>query len=188
LHKRERIGVLRVAAYLAVVVVSALGLAAAAFAGGAHDAAKWTCNYGTRSGSDRKVLFDNGNVYKVRSGGKPVPFKTKGKVWCLGYVQTYHWNGAAGQSPGTNGKIIIERTSGPNVAGIKFKTKITLKALGSPGQNGVQNANWYAYTSTDVFIDGTYRCRDNNPTTWSFNKQSHGDGFCRVEVYPATKG
>jgi hypothetical protein len=179
---------MRTAAYLAASLLAALGLAAAAFAGGTHHAAKWTCNYGTRSGSDRKVLFDNGNVYKVKSGGKPVPFKTKGKVWCLGYVQTYHWNGAAGQSSGTNGKIFIERTFGPNVAGIKFKTKITLKALGSPGQNGVQNANWYAYTSTDVFIDGIYRCLDNNPTTWSFNKQSHGDGFCRVEVYPATKG
>ncbi|HLX32431.1 MAG TPA: hypothetical protein VKR79_06645 [Gaiellaceae bacterium] len=182
---------MRTAAYLSLVVLAALGLATAAFAGSTHAAkAKWTCNYGQRGGSDRTVLFDNSNAYAVSDGGRPPSFKTKGKVWCLGYVQTYHWNGGAGQDPGPNGKITLQRTHGPKVAGIKFKTKITFPALGSPGQNGVQNANWYAYTPTseNVFIDGIYRCSDNGVTTWSYNKQSHGDGFCHVEVYPAVKG
>lgn len=177
---------MRTAAYLAAGVIAALGLATAAFAG-AHHAMKWTCQYGQHGGSDRTVLFDNGNAYAVKDGGRPPSFKVK-KVWCLGYVQTYHWNGGAGQAPGPNGKIILQRITGPAVAGIKFKTKIVLHALGSPGQNGVQNANWYAYTSTDVFIKGNYRCRDNGVTTWSYNKQSRGDGFCRIEAYPASKG
>lgn len=43
---------MRAATYLAVVFLAALGLTAAAFAGSTQHAAKWTCNYGTRSGGE----------------------------------------------------------------------------------------------------------------------------------------
>jgi hypothetical protein len=175
---------------LAAVVLGALGLAAAAFAGGVHHMPKWSCDYGTRSSIDRTVLFDDSNGEAVQNGGKPPSFSTNNKVFCLGYVQTYHWNYGTGATPGRKAKIIIKRINGRKVAGIKrFRKAIALRALASPGQNNVPNANWYAYTPTsaNVFIDGTYRCRDTGKKTWSTNQQAHGFGFCHVEVYPAVK-
>jgi hypothetical protein len=143
----------------------------------------WTCDFGTHSGSDRKVLFDNGNVGAVQNGGKPARFDTGGKVYCVGYVQTYHWNNGAGATPG---KIILTRAGGPSVAGLPLETTIVVPAKGAPGTNSVQNASWYAYYDpASVFIDGTYSCSDSGGSTWSSNQESKGAGFCRVEVYPA---
>jgi hypothetical protein len=157
-------------------------------AGGGNKTPKWSCNYGTHSGSDRTVLFDSGNPQAVQNGGKPVSFSTHNTVYCLGFVQTYHWNYGAGAAPGKKAKIVIKRAKGPTVAGIKtFRKAVALHAKGSPGSNNVLNANWYAYTTTNVFIDGTYTCQDTGRKTWAQNQQSHGFGFCHVEVYPAVK-
>jgi hypothetical protein len=146
-------------------------------------AAGWTCDFGTHSSSDRKVLFDDSNAGAVENGGKPASFDTGGKVYCVGYVQTYHWNDGKGAAPGT---ITLARTGGPDAAGLQLAPTIVVPAKGSPGTNNVPNANWYAYyDATPAFIDGTYACSDSSPTTWSSNQESKGDGFCRVEVYRA---
>ncbi len=141
--------------------------------GGGHKTPKWSCAYGQRSGSDRTVLFDNGNPQAVQNGGKPVTFSTHDKVYCLGFIQTYHWNYGTGAVPGKKAKLIVKRVKGPAVSGIrKFRKAVALHALGSPGSNNVLNANWYAYTSTDVLIDGTYTCSDTGRKTWSTNQQA----------------
>lgn len=148
-------------------------------------ASGWQCDYGTHAASDRTVLFDNTNPGGVQNGGKAPSFSTGGKVYCLGYVWTYHWNNGAGATPG---KITIARTAGPDVPGLALEPNIVVAAKGSPGTNNVQNANWYAYyDSSPVFIDGTYSCSDSGASTWASNPQSKGLGFCHVEVYRAVK-
>jgi len=129
------------------------------------------------------TLFDNTNSFAVSKGGSPPTFSTKGKAYCLTYVQTYHWNNGSGSSPG---KVGVTR-QGTAPAGSGISNGIRLPAKASAGQGGAPNVNWYAdrsYTQPLV-LDGTYTCYDSEPSTWSANKESSGAGFCIVYVDPA---
>jgi PKD repeat protein len=121
-------------------------------------------------------IFNNSNVYGVQNGGSPPTFTTKGKAYCVTQLITYHWNLGKGAPPGTIG---LEVTTGLGGAG---STIGPFKAAGSSGQGGARDVNWIAAVSQargPVLINGTYRCVDSAPKTWSKNQQSKG-GFCRV--------
>jgi len=123
------------------------------------------------------TLFDNWNVGAVENGGTSPTFSTNGKSYCLVSVFDYHWNNGTGKAPGTIGLLSSTGVSlGP------------WKAVGSPG-SGVQNDGWTVKpgtTSKPVVINGTYRCVDSDPASWSQNSQSSGKGFCQVVVTAAT--
>ncbi|MGO9582835.1 MAG: hypothetical protein ACLP36_08515 [Acidimicrobiales bacterium] len=122
------------------------------------------------------TLFSNINADAVSNGGSRPRFSTHGKAYCLMYIQTYHWNKGKGSPPGTVGLV---RLKGPGTLPSSIGS---LPAKTSPGSNGAANINWFASVSISkpVILDGTYSCADSDPSTWSSNKESGGDGFCLV--------
>src|SRR6185503_6447422 len=98
------------------------------------------------------------------------------------YLEHYHWNDGGGAPPG---KIGLKRTAGaaPNLPA----TIGPFQALASSGQNGAPNVNWYVYVphAPPLVISGTYTCTDTGAASWSWNKESGGQGFCIVKGIPA---
>jgi len=122
------------------------------------------------------TLFDNWNGDEVSNDGAMPSFTTDG-AYCLTSINDYHWNDGQGATPGTIGLVSEES---PDVG--------PYDAVGSPGSateeypDGVPNADWTVTvgTSNPVVIDGTYSCDDSDPSTWSQDTASEGDGFCEV--------
>ena len=134
-------------------------------------------------GNEQKI-FDNSNTAGVFNGGTAPSFSTQGQAYCVTRIQTYHWNNALGRHPGSVGlrQLSGPTSSKPNVG--------PYPAQSSSGQNNAPNVNWFASpgTSQPVVINGTYTCVDSDPTTWSQNQQSGGNGFCIVYGIPAVTG
>jgi len=151
--------------------------------------AKYRC-----TGSEM-VIFDNSNGDLVENGGTPPTFSTRGRAYCVTYIQTYHWD--FGANPGPAGQVGLKAragsvgggsTGGPGWVG-------SWQATGTPGQAttqypaGVPNVNWRANLphQPPVVIDGSYSCRDSAPGTWSQNRGSGGLGFCIVGATRAVR-
>ncbi|MDE3064593.1 MAG: PKD domain-containing protein [Acidobacteriota bacterium] len=134
---------------------------------------RWTCRGATTK------LFDNWNGGGVLGGGRPPSFSTRGVTYCLTQLDTYHWNGGKGATPGSIG------LGGPRGAKVG-----SWSATGSSGQGGAANVNWAAHVPTSptpVVINGIYRCLDSSSATWSQNGTSRGTGFCQVYVRKAMR-
>jgi hypothetical protein len=125
------------------------------------------------------LLFDIWNTATVQNGGNSPLFSTGGQTYCLLSIDTYHWNGGLGATPGTIALGSSTGTLGP------------WSAVGSPGAGGAQNVAWTVTPGTPtqpVIINGAYLCLDSDPTTWSQNALSGGAGFCKVWVEKAQSG
>ncbi len=139
-------------------------------------AAKYTCH------GPQVSLFKNYNSGAVSNGGKSPGFTTHGKPYCLVWIQTYHWNNGQGATPGTLGLTgSLTNPVSPNKVAPRKATNVP--------SGSVKNAGWIRNfnTSKPVIIDGHYACQDSSPSTWSQNAQSHGKGFCAVEVMAAKR-
>ena len=115
-----------------------------------------------------------GNVGGVTNGPTaPTTFTFDGPVRLL-WLQTYHWNGARGATPGRIGLRHQDGTVfGP------WPTR------GLPGQGGVPNAYWRADPGV-VLKPGTYTVTDSNPSTWATNAEAGNRGFADLEVVPVS--
>jgi len=134
-------------------------------------------------GSETVQIFGNFNTEAVGNGGAPPSFTTDGP-FCLTEIETYHWNGGTGATPGTLG------LTGTEVAPGFVTTAGPFSATGASGQTNAPYVDWVADVRTEpspVVIDGTYTCQDSSPSTWSQNPQSGGLGFCEVDGSPATQ-
>ena len=123
-------------------------------------------------------LFESSNIYLVSGGGgTPPTFSTGGKPYCLTSVSTYHWNDGNGAAPGKVGLRGTQEMVGP------------AQAQGTSGQGGAQNVNWVYVPASDALplLNGQYTCTDSDSATWSQNKESGGQGFCRIWVQTAQK-
>ncbi len=129
----------------------------------------------------QSTIFDNSNAFGVVNGGKSPSFDTGGKAYCVTMIGTYHWNNGIGAKPGTVG---LAKLSGPAGGAAKLGP---YAASSSSGQGGAPNVNWYVnlHATASTVIDGTYKCTDSNPATWSTNGQDSGLGFCAVFGVPA---
>ncbi len=87
-------------------------------------------------------------------------------------IHDYHWNNARGAAPGTIG---LQDQNG--------KMYGPWQAVGTPGQGGVPNANWFVYPKI-VIPAGTYTIIDSDPSTWSQNRDSGGKGMSYVKATP----
>ncbi|NLB54007.1 MAG: hypothetical protein GX808_13870 [Syntrophomonadaceae bacterium] len=87
-------------------------------------------------------------------------------------IHDYHWNNAQGAAPGTIG---LQDQNG--------KMYGPWQAVGTAGQGGVPNANWYVYPNI-VIPAGTYTIIDSDPATWSQNGDSGGKGMSYVLATP----
>lgn len=115
-----------------------------------------------------------GNVGAVTNGPTaPTTFTFDGPVRLV-WLQTYHWNGARGATPGRIGLRHQDGTVfGP------WPTR------GLPGQGGVPNAYWRAEPGV-VLKPGTYTVTDSDPATWATNAEAGNKGFADLEVVPVT--
>ncbi|MDD3852210.1 MAG: hypothetical protein PHD40_00980, partial [Syntrophomonadaceae bacterium] len=87
-------------------------------------------------------------------------------------IHDYHWNNAQGATPGTIG---LQDQNG--------KMYGPWQAVGTPGQGGVPNANWFVYPNI-IIPTGTYTVIDSDPSTWSQNTDSGGKGMGYVLATP----
>ncbi|HEY2629899.1 MAG TPA: hypothetical protein VGI57_12275, partial [Usitatibacter sp.] len=109
-------------------------------------------------------LFNNTNTGGVLNGASP-PTWLNAQTVHVTQIETYHWNGGRGATPGT---ITIKSLSGPSYG--------PFKATGSAGQGGAPNVNWVANVDVTLTI-GTYQILDSDPATWSQNVATRGIGF-----------
>jgi hypothetical protein len=118
-----------------------------------------------------ELTWYNGNVGAITGTAKSptkVTFDTPVKVT---YVETYHWNGGKGITPG---KISLEGDDG-TVYG-------PWDAVGMEGQGGVNNAYWIV--RPDVTLKaGTYTVIDSDPSTWSTNAGMGNAGQTKIRYY-----
>ncbi len=165
---------------VALCVVGAAGIltahASPLFAGSSAPRTGYSC-----SGQIVKI-FDNTNGNAVVNGARTPSFTTNGKPYCLTSIQTYHWNGGHGATPGALSlKLDAGTADQPRILG-------PFAAKGSAGQNGAPNVNWLASVTTSPspsIVKGVYDCVDSAPATWSANTAG-GPGFCIVYGIPAT--
>lgn len=126
-----------------------------------------------RGEQQERVIYNNGNIYTVYNGPRsPTRFVLQ-RATFITAISNYHWNNAKGARPGT----IALRDGGGRTYG-------PWAASGSPGMNGVPNANWNAAVNTR-FEPGEYTVIDSDNATWSFNAQSANAGFTTVKGYVA---
>ena len=160
-------------------VFTAVGLS-----GGAGSGGGWTC--AVDHVTNRVTVFNNSNGGTVENGATAPTFSTGGKAYCVSLLQTYHWNGGHGASPGTLG---LKRVGGAAYLLGGIGSLGPYKALASSGQNNAPNVNWYIYPQqpgvAPQVIDGSYTCEDSGAATWSTTSKG-GPGFCTVYGVPAT--
>ncbi len=121
--------------------------------------------------NDDAPLFDNQNILAVQNGGTSPKFDIPSAT-TITKIQTYHWNDAGGND--TTGEISLQADNG-EVYG-------PWETVGSPGQGDVPNAYWAA--SPNVTIPaGSYTVIDSDPSTWSQNADSGGEGFTIVYAH-----
>lgn len=126
---------------------------------------------GYRCTGDQIILFNNWNSGGVDNGGTPPTFSTGGRPYCLVFAATYHWNGGKGAPPGR-----IELVGGAGT--------VSGQAEGSGSQ-----VDWVYNAPADAraLLNGSYTCRDSDPSTWASNAQSTKQGFCKVIVQNAVR-
>jgi hypothetical protein len=125
------------------------------------------------------VLFDNWNTGAVANGGTQPVFDTGGKPYCLISLADYHFNNGPG-------------VSSVGTVGLQSETTGELGPYQAVGlsASGALNADWIATVGSPtapVVINGTYACTDSDPSTWSQNATSGGQGFCKVTVEAAVQ-
>lgn len=114
------------------------------------------------------VLFDNFNILAVQNGGTSPTFEVLSAI-TITNIQTYHWNDANGHS--STGTISLKADDG-TVYG-------PWATVGAEGQGGVPNAYWVANPNVTIPA-GHYTVIDSDPSTWSQNADSGGEGFVIV--------
>jgi hypothetical protein len=109
-------------------------------------------------------LFSNANDGVIRDGSaRPVTI-TLVSPTRITAIQTYHWHGGKGVTPGT-----ISLTGADGTIYGPFPT------TGSDGQGGVPNAYWNAEPMVDL-APGDYTVADSDPATHGTNDEMNGAG------------
>ncbi len=122
---------------------------------------------------DESILFDNQNILAVQNGGTSPTFELSSAT-VIAKIQTYHWNDASGNS--STGTISLRSDDG-TVYG-------PWETVGAEGQGGVTNAYWAASPNVKLPA-GRYTVIDSDPSTWSQNADSGGEGFVIVYAQAA---
>lgn len=119
------------------------------------------------------TIYRNGNIYTVYNGPtRPTRFVLQRSA-IVTKISNYHWNNAKGSRPGT----IALRDKQGRVYG-------PWAASGSPGMNGVPNANWNVNPNFRL-EPGEYTVIDSDNATWSHNSQSANAGMTTIMGYAA---
>lgn len=114
------------------------------------------------------VVFDSSKATPVESVPlQPTRFTLRERL-SIGSIQTFHWNGGKGATPGS---IALQsrdkRLFGP------------WKAEGLRDAQGVENAYWEVKPDL-LLAPGSYTILDSDPVTWSRNPERGNIGIARV--------
>jgi hypothetical protein len=115
------------------------------------------------------TLFSNFNSGGVVNQPRAATTFTLASGAVITAIQTYHWNGGRGKTPGT---VKLVSSSGKSFG--PWQTK------GIDGQGGVKGAFWQANPQVSIPA-GTYTIVDSDPSTWSNNSASGYRGFALVQ-------
>ncbi|OPY28498.1 MAG: hypothetical protein A4E28_01495 [Methanocella sp. PtaU1.Bin125] len=113
--------------------------------------------------------WDNGNVGAITATAQNPTEVTFSKPVNISYINTYHWNGAKGATPGT---ISLKSEDG-TIYG-------PWQATGADGQGGVKNAYWVVYPYVTLKA-GKYTVIDSDPSTWATNSAGNYIGFAHIK-------
>jgi S-layer protein (TIGR01567 family) len=119
---------------------------------------------------ESKVIYNSWNTGSVNSNPTCSPFFTITEPQMITYIDTYHWNSAAG-APG--GAISLRDGYGTQYGPWEVDTSFD--------QSEVPKGYWI-YHPNEVIPAGTYTIEDSDPATWSQNSESPC-GFSKVEGY-----
>ncbi len=122
---------------------------------------------------ESKVIYDSWNTGSVNNNPTCSPFFTLSEPQMITYIDTYHWNNAAG-SPG--GTISLRNGYGKQYGPWEVETSLD--------QGEVPKGYWIVHPN-EVIPAGTYTVEDSDPATWSQNSESPC-GFTKVEGYATT--
>jgi hypothetical protein len=128
-------------------------------------------------GSTEIKAIDTWNGGAVTNGGTPSEFDTDGPV-CFLSDEDYHYNNGQGAPLGYMSIIGVKTTS----PGVKYVGPLFAQKSSGSDQGWVVTPP----SGQQIILDGTYRCEDSDPSTWSSNAASKGAGFCLVYVAKAT--
>ena len=126
-----------------------------------------------RDEASEALLFDNQNVLAVQNGGTSPTFEVTSTT-TITKIETYHWNDAGGND--SAGEISLEADNG--------KVYGPWETVGRAGQGDVPNAYWAANPNVTLPA-GSYAVIDSDPSTWSQNADSGGEGFTVVYAQAA---
>jgi hypothetical protein len=107
-------------------------------------------------------------------GGASEPTFTIDAPYLVTIIETFHWNGGRGATPGT----IRLLTEGGDVMG-------PWQATGRPGPGDVADAYWVVEPGV-VLPAGTYRIVDSEPATWTHSSWTKGLGYAEVRGRPSS--
>jgi hypothetical protein len=115
---------------------------------------------------EEEILFKVASDAAVNNGPtNPTNFSLD-RLSIITKIQTYHWNHGQGQKPGTIGLTSdAGKMYGP------------WQAYGTEGVGEVSNANWVAVTNDLELPPGNYTVVDSDPSTWSHNRETNGQGI-----------
>jgi hypothetical protein len=123
---------------------------------------------------ESKVIYDSWNTGSVDSKPACSPFFTIAEPQMITYIDTYHWNGAAGAPGGT---ISLRDGYGKQYGPWEVDTSFD--------RSEVPKGYWIAHPN-EVIPAGTYSVEDSDTATWSQNSKSPC-GFTKVEGYATTR-
>ncbi len=116
-----------------------------------------------------ETIFNNNNIYTVYNNPSNLTVFSITKEYYITEIETYHWNGQRGKSPG---QISIKGSDG-TIYG-------PWDAVGRKGYKDVPNAYWTVEPNLTI-KPGTYTILDSGTSTWSHNSASDNRGMAKVK-------
>jgi len=129
---------------------------------------------GTILASEEQQIFANGNDYRVENGPTVATTFKLDRLWLVTYFLAYHYNGGAGQTPGT---LALRHEDGTMYG--------PWQATGGPDLQNPTNLYWVCRPQF-VLKPGVYTVIDSDPATWSWNGGSVG-GIVIIKGRPVSE-
>ncbi|HUL61930.1 MAG TPA: hypothetical protein VLT35_02605 [Methanocella sp.] len=118
--------------------------------------------------SPQKV-WDNSNSDAITGTAQNRTVVTFATPVLVSYVDTDHWNGGRGVTPGTIA-----------LAGEDGATYGPWPATGADGEGGIKNAYWAVFPNVTLKA-GHYTVVDSDPSTWATNDAANDAGFATIK-------
>lgn len=124
--------------------------------------------------AEQELIFERTSLWAVDNGPTSPTGFTIDRKWTITEIKTYHWNYGQGKNPG--------------MIGLQDEKGMVLgmwPASSLPGSGGVPDAYWTTRPNLTL-PPGEYTILDSDPTTWSQNAETGGEGIAWVYGLPSS--